>query len=499
MGKRNGLLRFWGALALCLCLCTGALAESLQGYTVAEKLVKQLDAGSGFSGTLEVQTDGADAPLSFQWDYIHTRKNSETVEQQRLDLRLMDGETARNTFRFQWEDPALRFQTDLWSDQWYELNGARTEQSEGSAGAALDTLLADTLKANGIPVSFLRMLPLLSSMNTPDEWLAPALETCLTRMDIWMEGYRGRTDIGKLEDGTGTLSAQYRIAPSNVKAQLKQLILDVLGDEDLIQRLKNHFGEEQTALYLNPEWQPYYFAAVEALPLADDLVIDRTVSLKGDLLSLKVSMPYSDPDMGAVTLGYSLTTTEDSEPSSEITVESQERLVTLRYFTYSSMTDVSVTQGTLISQPTGEAAFTVADGEQEKPLAVAFLFRSQTTNGKGDDGRDSCRIQWELILTPDQETPDAQEFDEYDLNLDMTFASHSPQKSATELNAVLTVGGGQRTGRTFTLNGTTRTPWVPDAVPSETVSLSDLPESDWNTLWQTLWSDALLSNLKIGE
>ena len=42
-------------------------------------------------------------------------------------------------------------------------------------------------------------------------------------------------------------------------------------------------------------------------------------------------MPYSDPDMGAVTLGYSLTTTEDSEPSSEITVESQERLVMLRY------------------------------------------------------------------------------------------------------------------------------------------------------------------------
>ena len=48
----------------------------------------------------------------------------------------------------------------------------------------------------------------------------------------------------------------------------------------------------------------------------------------------------------------------------------------------------------------------------------------------------------------------------------MTFASRSPQKAATELNAVLTVGGGQRTGRTFTLNGTTRTPWVPEAVPA---------------------------------
>ena len=491
MRKRNGVLRFWGALALCLCLCAGALAESAQGYTVAEKLLKQLEAGSGFSGTLEVQTDGTDAPLSFQWDYIHTRKNSETVEQQRLDLRLMDGDTIQTTARFQWENPALRFQTDLWSDQWYELNLSRTEQAEGSVGASLNARLSAALKDSGIPVSFLRMLPLFSSLNTPDEWLAPALETCLTRMDIWMEGYRGSTELGKLEDGTGTVSTQYRIAPSNVKAQLKQLILDVLADDDLIQRLKNHFGEEQAAQYLNPEWQPYYFAAVDALPLEGDLVIDRRVSLKGDLLALKISMPYSDPELGAVTLGCSLTTAEDSEPNTEITIESQDRLVALRYFTYSSVTDVSVTQGTLISQPVGEAAYTVAEGEQEKPLAIAFLYRRQVSTGQEEDGRDNCRIQLELSLTPDQETPDAQEFDEYELNLDMTFASRSPQKAATELNAVLTVGGGQQTGRTFTLNGTTRTPWVPEAVLAGTVSLSDLPESDWNALVQQMLSDSL--------
>lgn len=195
------------------------------------------------------------------------------------------------------------------------------------------------------------------------------------------------------------MSTQYRIAPSNVKAQLKQLILDVLADDDLIQRLKNHFGEEQAAQYLNPEWQPYYFAAVDALPLEGDLVIDRRVSLKGDLLALKISMPYSDPELGAVTLGCSLTTAEDSEPNTEITIESQDRLVARCYFTYSS-----VTQGTLISQPVGEAAYTVAEGEQEKPLAIAFLYRRQVSTGQEEDGRNNCRIQLELSLTPDQET-----------------------------------------------------------------------------------------------
>ena len=47
------------------------------------------------------------------------------------------------------------------------------------------------------------------------------------------------------------------------------------------------------------------------------------------------------------------------------------------------------------------------------------------------------------------------------------------------------------TGRTFTLNGTTRTPWVPEAVPAGAVSLSDLPESDWNALVQQMLSDSL--------
>ena len=63
MGKRNGLLRFWGALALCLCLCTGALAESLQGYTVAEKLVKQLTRAAAFPARWKCRPTGPTRPF----------------------------------------------------------------------------------------------------------------------------------------------------------------------------------------------------------------------------------------------------------------------------------------------------------------------------------------------------------------------------------------------------------------------------------------------------
>ena len=85
-------------------------------------------------------------------------------------------------------------------------------------GAALNTLLADTLKANGIPVSF----PADAAVAFLDEHagrMAGPRTGDLPDPDGHLDGGLPGTHriFGKLEDGTGTLSAQYRIAPSNVQ------------------------------------------------------------------------------------------------------------------------------------------------------------------------------------------------------------------------------------------------------------------------------------------
>ena len=49
-------------------------------------------------------------------------------------------------------------------------------------------------------------------------------------------------------------------------------------------------------LLLNPSLQSYYFSAIDALPLASNMTIGRTVSLEGDTLELHLSLPLYDAE-----------------------------------------------------------------------------------------------------------------------------------------------------------------------------------------------------------
>ena len=110
------------ALLLACILLTGTAAA--EDYTVAEKLMKQLWAGSGFSGTLtvDVQSEtGASTvkPIVLDADYIYVRETAETTAEHRLDVTLMDGENALSAAYAQIKDGALSFQADVISPDWY--------------------------------------------------------------------------------------------------------------------------------------------------------------------------------------------------------------------------------------------------------------------------------------------------------------------------------------------------------------------------------------------
>ena len=97
-------------LAICLALVmllSSAMAEPTTdvSYTITEKLLKQMEAGSGFSARLTAQADavaGLEAeavttlkPLEFDVSLIRVREDAAkgTAADSRLILALMDGET----------------------------------------------------------------------------------------------------------------------------------------------------------------------------------------------------------------------------------------------------------------------------------------------------------------------------------------------------------------------------------------------------------------------
>lgn len=127
-------------LVLALALPAAALADT-EDYTVAGKLLKQLWAGSGFSGTLSLneqnnQGDGLwQKPAVVNVDYIYVRPTETDPALHRADLTLMDGDSAISAAHLQLKEGTLTAQADAISPDWYAFTGV-----EGSAATVQDAV-----------------------------------------------------------------------------------------------------------------------------------------------------------------------------------------------------------------------------------------------------------------------------------------------------------------------------------------------------------------------
>ena len=292
---------------LCLLMCLTCLllpaahASEANGedYTVAGKLIKQLWAGSGFSATVSVEVaakEGTQAmstlkPIVMDVSYIYVRPTATETAEHRADVVLMDGENALSAAHVQLKDGALAVQADVISPDWYSFGEAPLQEGEAAAGGDLLVQLGESLLAQtGMP-ALASFAGQAAALLHGADGLEDVLESYLIRMDLWIEGYRQNAVLDKLEDGTTTMSVYYDVPPVAIKSQAKQMVLDLLSDQVTLARLQEAAGEELSQLLLNPSLQSYYFSAIDALPLASNMTIGRTVSLEGDTLELHLSLP----------------------------------------------------------------------------------------------------------------------------------------------------------------------------------------------------------------
>lgn len=478
--------RFLSLLMVMVCLITlpAFAADDSADYTMAGKLLKQLWAGNGFSAdiTLEIAAkEGTQAvhtlkPMQMKLDYIYVRPNEEHASEHRADLSLVDGETVLSTAHAQLMNGAPAFQADVIGGDWYSLDAA--EEAQGETAAVLDGARGELLAQTGMPALSSLVLKGVAALQNAE--LDEVLETYLTRVDLWIEGYRQSAVLGKLDDGTATMQVQYTISPAAIKAQAKQMVLDLLADTAALPALHKALGEEAAALLLNPKLQSYYFAAIDELPLTGDMTVSRTVSLKGDTLALHLSLPLYDRDGGAVTLRYDRTRGEGDLPDDNtVSVESDVRAIKLVYQEYSSMTDVRVIQGNLLSEPKGAQAFDLEAGDGQKTLALDFTFRQQESHSKDDEGREVYGYNATLTLSPTGEGEHLIAVPETELTLAAAFASKELKSAPTEISADLTLGGeGWDQTIALGLKGGTRKKWTPETLPEERVYVRGLAQSD---------------------
>lgn len=426
------------ALAFILCcmlLLSSACALAAQEYTVAEKLYKQLWAGSGFSGELTVQSGAQDA-MKANVDYIYVRAENEAPAQHRLDIALADAQ-----LHVQLLEDTLNFQADAIGPDWYSL--ALSEE----VGALMGSVLSHT----GAP-GLAQLLSQGAVAVHNSTALQNALEPYLVRMDVWLEEYRQDAVLEKLDENTTIMQVHYVLSPAAVKAQVKQLIVDVLSDHIVLPLLKNALGEEAAALYLNPDWQSWYFAAVDALPFPGDLTLSRTISLEGDVLETHLSLPLYDAQAGVVTLSFDRVRSQADLPDENaIRLESEQRTISLTYQEYSSMTGVNVMSGT----------FETREANQETGFAARFTLKQQVESAQDEAGNEKQTCSWALTVEPVQEGA----FDPVEAQLTACFESPQLKSAATNVNAELTVQSGE-TDLHMAFTGASRKKWDPQPVPA---------------------------------
>lgn len=484
---------------LCLLMCLTCLllpaahASEANGedYTVAGKLIKQLWAGSGFSATVSVEVaakEGTQAmstlkPIVMDVSYIYVRPTATETAEHRADVVLMDGENALSAAHVQLKDGALAVQADVISPDWYSFGEAPLQEGEAEAGADLLVQLGESLLAQtGMP-ALASFAGQAAALLHGADGLEDVLESYLIRMDLWIEGYRQNAVLDKLEDGTTTMSVYYDVPPVAIKSQAKQMVLDLLSDQVTLARLQEAAGEELSQLLLNPSLQSYYFSAIDALPLASNMTIGRTVSLEGDTLELHLSLPLYDAEGGEVTLRYDRTRGEGDLPDDNtISLESDLRAISLTYQEYSSMTGVRVIQGTLTSEPRGTDAFTVEDGvpaDAQKTLALSFSLKQQESETKDDELRDVYTYDATLNLESEGEGDAYVAIPATEITLASTFVSKELKSAATDMEATITLGGDAWDQTyTVTITGRSRQKWEPEELSPDRIYVSRMTETD---------------------
>ncbi|MBN1778046.1 MAG: hypothetical protein JW811_07990 [Clostridiales bacterium] len=487
------------ALGLVMLLCTGAAAQTADdvSYTMDEKLIKQLSYGSGFQGTLTITADAVEGreseafstitPLVFDVTYIKPGGDEAVSQESRLTLSLDGSDYQEGSAEFSLRDGAVYMRSSLLKDGWYLLDGDITDLLLDNIGVQ-DALPAasELTQAGGLmpgTLSFFTGIAYyLPGANTDS--MTAATQDYLTKIDFWLEGYREGVQMTVLDDGTSGMEISYRIPAAAVKSQLKQMIVDLMNDEALLNNLTAVMPEEQAALYLDPELQPYYFYAVDELPVEDELTIHRVMSLLGETVELSVVMPLYDSVSGAATLTYTSTQGgEDMPYENALSLMSADGYLEVNFRTYETMNGTTVYQGTILREAAKE------NGVNPPVYWAVFDLSILIQTTKDLRGYETQYQTVRLSVAP-AEVPAAQDASQYavftktDLALDMKFASLAAKNSPTNTDITLTVSGDDMAQTvSIKLSGVTTGQWTPEAFEAaQAVSLAQMPPEELQSL-----------------
>lgn len=487
------------ALLLCAILVLTSLSALAAEYTLDEKLFKQVKDGSGLRVTLATQkTGGAFSVL----DAATNAALNVLLPGAELSLRYLSGvgtlkgreETELILTRAGQPLADLRLLKDSQFEQLTSSLLGASRYVDRRDGGVLGALFS------GSNATWPGIEGVLLKLNTAEStWqgqVATKLDAYLLKLTVWLQGY---TKTESLRDAQNQLRTRITLSvpPAQLKAQIKQLLLDAYSDTELLALLSQELDARQAAAWLQPGMMNSFFQALDRLPLTENVESLRLLDAQGQLLQSTLTLPMGGAQ-GLQRLLHTFTANAQGGQTS-ITLEhlpknaaNQKGAVTSLVYTGGQAEGSQEHSyiGTLSLQPEATSdAFTVDVAEGDVPAAVYTFNLLYAPEDEVVDrtAQTSTRdFSLTLRLVPQGTRGSTAQL----IKADVKLQSRLNSRSATYFTGTLTwQDEGSQALITAQINGNSAPPWAMDAVaPEGAIRVDTLSATQLSTLSTQLQS-----------
>ncbi len=462
------------ALLLTLTLLTALpLAWAAETEPLESKLQKQLNNGSGLKLSLAI--DGGTTLPRFGTDEATQALLQALLPQSTLSIEHLKAAFGAQKGR---QETALRLVKGT-----AETAGF-TYRSDGTLEALSSPLLGGTQYAAATGESlFLGLLSeggsqwpgierLLTAIVTADnEWkakAAPLYAPYTTEFTTWLQRFtQVQTQTGA--DGVST-STDITLPAEEVKAEMKLLVQKFFGDQPLMALLKEKMTVREANAYLDPAMMNQFTAAIDALPLTENIVISRVFGRDGTLSKDNVLLPMAGAK-GLQSVHYQLDTLEDGRQKTTVTLKRTPKDLTAEGgVTALSYTSSRREEGQNALEAEGVLTVTAekgADAAENKEIAFSVTWSMGATAYDRSADLATAPFALSVRLQPAGESAHA-------IQLEGTLSSGSNVRAATNIAGKLSwQEEGTDRRLTAALTGASAAPWSIPAIDGDQVTRID--------------------------
>ncbi len=482
------------SLLLSALILLAALPAFAQDFSLDQKLSKQVRDGSGLkvsinfektggsfslldpaaNAALGVLTQGSTLSLRYLRG-VGTLKGKEDLE-----ITLMRGDQQLADLKYL-KDPRLEALTSTL------LGGVG--YADVRDGGMLMALLS------GQDVAWPPVEAVLYKLNSAEStWQAAAgrkLDLFTAKLSLWLQGF---TQTATQRDETGNLQNKIVITvpAEQLKAQIKQLLMDLYSDAELLALLGQELDGRQAAAYLQPGMMNGFFAALDQLKIEGNMESTRFFDAQAKMVKSHLVLPLGGA-RGVQKLIQEYALLPDGGENHAWTLEMTPQNAANAMGAVHSL---SYTGGSIADAPeskaytgvysftpeAGQGNFTVAEG-QKAETAKSYHFNLYLSPGAEAvdqvTRRSSREDEFTLLITPEEEGAAPQA-----LSLKMRLESGDRTNSATSFKGTLTwQDQGTDALITARIEGASAPPWqIADVSPAGLTRVDTLSKAQLDAL-----------------